>query len=173
MALVISKNNHYYTNYATQTNMSLEDFIKEAHVRYENHKLKHPEYSIPFESEDLCNAILDWYGMMGEFSKSELRYLEEIFGLTIGDIKTLIGDDGNNENFTVEQVIHNIFDDTLICVYDDDEGKIVYEDTAKAAKKGTLFDAFEVIDIETYTSDKISPKGNHAGIMINAFNPKY
>lgn len=71
----------------------------------------------------------------------------------------------------VKQQILGIYDEEIICIYDDDTGRIVYEDTAENAKtNGTPYDEWLVIDIEVYSTDW--QKCPTHGIMINAWDPE-
>lgn len=78
----------------------------------------------------------------------------------------------DNVEVKVSQQILGIYDEEIICIYDDDECRIVYEDTAENAKtNGTPYDDWLVIDIEVYVTDSDSGHSAH-GIMINAYNPE-
>lgn len=94
MALTISEHNSFLTNHHnSEDKIFLQDYIKQAHVRYEVHKLQHPEYGVRFEDEDLIWAIQDWFGMMGQFSEEELHYLKETYGLNQVDIEAICLDE--------------------------------------------------------------------------------
>lgn len=72
----------------------------------------------------------------------------------------------------VKDILTNIYSAEVFCIFDDDKSRIVYEDQVKNIRdKGTSYDDWVVLDIETYQSDLTNGKGRNIGIMINAYNP--
>lgn len=59
----------------------LSDYLLDSQKEYAEHKLKNPNYSIPWEEEDLIWALQSWYGMVGQITVSEYRMLYETYNL--------------------------------------------------------------------------------------------
>lgn len=71
----------------------LSDYLVDSQKRYAEYKLKNPNYSIPWEEEDLIWALQDWYGMMGEFTVSEYRMLYETYSLAPNEVDYFVRDE--------------------------------------------------------------------------------
>lgn len=94
MTLTISEKSN--TIHCGGTILTLKEYIAAAKCRhdvFEEDFLKRNglPYGIPFDDEDLPNAICDWYSMVGEFSEEELTYLEEVWDLDQWDVEFLLG----------------------------------------------------------------------------------
>lgn len=92
MKLEIVEQDNYLVHPSNQAErMGLADYIDLAREDY--NRDHDPDYSIPFEDEELVWAIQEWYGMMGCFSKGELKFLKDEYGFEDYDLEFLLGDD--------------------------------------------------------------------------------
>lgn len=71
----------------------LSDYLVDSQKRYAEHKLKNPNYSIPWEEEDLIWALQNWYSMMGEFTVSEYKMLYETYSLAPNEVDYFVRDE--------------------------------------------------------------------------------
>lgn len=69
---------------------TLQFYIEDAKCRYDQRVQENPNHSIPFENEELVWAIQGWYSMKGNFTKTELKYLRDVWNLEANDIEFLV-----------------------------------------------------------------------------------
>lgn len=68
----------------------LSDYLLDSQREYAEHKLKNPNYSIPWEEEELIWALQSWYDMMGQFTVSEYRMLYETYSLVPNEVDDIV-----------------------------------------------------------------------------------
>lgn len=75
----------------------------------------------------------------------------------------------------VGDMLDNIYCIEILCIYDHENARILYEGTVENAQKnGTGYDDWIISGMKTYSSNVlVGGKGSHYGIMIEVLSPKH